>query len=82
MPDKNTNSTQTPHHTTAHPPETPPHVHMSHYRLFQDSWVGTTPTVEARGAKGRAAQLQAVNVTDFDKTNVGGKKRHHTRLWH
>lgn len=77
MSDKNKTqkcSTQTPHQC---PPSKTPQVTKAVPRQL----VGTNAS-STKGVKGKAAQLQGVNTTGFDRTLPGGKKKHHIRLWH
>lgn len=68
---------------TTNPPSLP--TLPKHHRSLQAvprQMVGTNATSTGNGSQGKVAQHQGVNTTSFDRTLLGGKKRHHTRLWH
>lgn len=77
MSDKNKTKTLNTNPTSLRPPSKTPQVTKAVPRQL----VGTNAR-STKGVKGKAAQLQGVNTTGFDRTLPGGNKKHHIRLWH
>lgn len=56
--------------------------HLESLQVVPGQLAGTNAPVQAKGGKGKAAQLPGLSTTGFDRTLLGGKKRYRTRLWH